>query len=101
MAQRKGCEVLTDARRAAFLAERLGVLVLAVITSGVFLDLARQNLRHANRIGDSVGGALLSVRAFRHSSPLANERLTRLADLVFRPVQGSRDDRLFGCRACL
>ncbi len=46
-------------RCATLLTERLGGLVLAVVGSGVFLDLARQNLGDANRGG--YGGGDLAV----------------------------------------
>jgi hypothetical protein len=55
------------AARAALSTERLGGLVLARIAR-VFLDLARQNLGDADRVGDGIGGSLLALRSLRHLS---------------------------------
>jgi len=44
---------LVSASRAALAAERLGALVLARVTE-ILLNLARQNLGDADRIGDAV-----------------------------------------------
>src|SRR5215204_4063562 len=51
---------------AALLAERHGGLVLAIVGSGVLIDLASQNLRDANSVGDGISGPLLALGASGH-----------------------------------
>src|SRR5207248_1734029 len=62
-------------RRATSPAHRLRSLVFAVVGSGVLLDLARQNLGDADRVGYSISGALLALWSFRHlPSPMRDAK---------------------------
>ena len=60
------CRHPLRSRSSAFLPERLGRLCLTRIARG-FLDLARQNLGDAYRIGESVRGSCLALRSLRHA----------------------------------
>jgi hypothetical protein len=53
-------------RAPAFATERLGRLVLTRIAY-VLLDLAGQDLGAADRVGDGVGGSLLTLWSLRHT----------------------------------
>src|SRR5437762_1511132 len=57
---------LLSAGCATLSAECLGSLVLARIAH-VFLDLARQDLGDADRVGDGISGSFLALRSLGHS----------------------------------